>query len=85
MKNILIIDDEMDIRNNIKAILEDENYNTQTASDSSKAMKLIKENAENHISVIESKIKDLSSDLKVAEDNLSLNVGTKKYRNLYIL
>ena len=45
MKNILIIDDEMDIRNNIKAILEDENYNTQTASDSSKAMKLIKENA----------------------------------------
>ena len=31
MKNILIIDDEIDISNNIKAILEDEDYRTSLA------------------------------------------------------
>ena len=42
MKNILIIDDENDILNNIKAILEDEKYLTTTASNSEEALKYIK-------------------------------------------
>ena len=31
MRNILIIDDEIDIAKNIKAILEDENFSSSTA------------------------------------------------------
>tara|TARA_B100000965_G_scaffold403582_1_gene432071 strand:+ start:2538 stop:3875 length:1338 start_codon:yes stop_codon:yes gene_type:complete len=42
MKKILIIDDEKDIRNNIKAILNDENYLTNTAENSDDALELIK-------------------------------------------
>ena len=37
MKSILIIDDENDIANNIKAILDDENYFTTTANNSFEA------------------------------------------------
>ena len=44
MKRILIVDDEKDIRNNIKAILNDEDYLTNTAENSDEALKLIKEN-----------------------------------------
>ena len=44
MKRILIVDDEKDIRNNIKAILNDEDYLTDTAENSDEALKLIKEN-----------------------------------------
>ena len=44
MKRILIVDDEKDIRNNIKAILNDEDYLTDTAENSDEALQLIKEN-----------------------------------------
>tara|TARA_B100000686_G_C16718017_1_gene933222 strand:+ start:141 stop:1475 length:1335 start_codon:yes stop_codon:yes gene_type:complete len=44
MKKILIIDDEKDIRNNIKAILSDENYLTYTGENSDEALKSIEEN-----------------------------------------
>ena len=37
MKSILIIDDENDIANNIKAILDDENYYTTTPNNSYEA------------------------------------------------
>ena len=43
-KNILIIDDEIDIANNIKAILDDENYNCMTAHNSSLALKHLSNN-----------------------------------------
>ena len=38
LKKILIIDDEIDITNNIKAILNDENYNSSTANNSIEAL-----------------------------------------------
>ncbi len=41
MSNILIIDDEIDIAKNIKAILEDENFLTSTAVDSAEAFSLL--------------------------------------------
>ena len=41
MKTVLIIDDEIDIVNNIKAILNDENYNCATAKNSKDAISLI--------------------------------------------
>ena len=41
MKRILIVDDEKDIRNNIKAILQDENYLTDTAESSDDALDLV--------------------------------------------
>ena len=41
MKNILIVDDEKDIRDNIKAILRDENYSADTAENSDEALELI--------------------------------------------
>ncbi len=44
MKKILIVDDEKDIRNNIKAILSDENYLSDTAENSNEALKLIEKN-----------------------------------------
>ena len=37
-KKILIIDDEVDIANNIKAILDDENYISSVANNSSQAL-----------------------------------------------
>ncbi len=42
MKKVLIVDDEKDIRNNIKAILKDEDYLTETAENSDEALELIK-------------------------------------------
>ena len=44
MKKILVIDDELDIANNIKAILNDENYEALTANNSDDAFKLINVN-----------------------------------------
>ncbi len=44
MKKILIVDDEKDIRNNIKAILSDENYLANTAENSDEALELINKN-----------------------------------------
>ena len=44
MKKILIVDDEKDIRNNIKAILTDEGYLTNTAENSDETLDLIKKN-----------------------------------------
>tara|TARA_Y100000748_G_C15500300_1_gene489765 strand:+ start:849 stop:2183 length:1335 start_codon:yes stop_codon:yes gene_type:complete len=44
MKRILIVDDEKDISNNIKAILSDENYLTDTAENSDEALESIKKN-----------------------------------------
>jgi len=44
MKKILVVDDEKDIRNNIKAILDDEDYLTLTAEDSDEALELINNN-----------------------------------------
>ena len=44
MTNILIIDDEVDIANNISAILTDENYQTYKASNSDQAFDLISMN-----------------------------------------
>ena len=41
LKKILIIDDEVDITNNIKAILNDENYNSSTANNSIEAINLL--------------------------------------------
>ncbi len=41
LKKILIIDDEVDITNNIKAILNDENYNSSTANNSIEAIDLL--------------------------------------------
>tara|TARA_B100000902_G_C27319735_1_gene923587 strand:+ start:2565 stop:3896 length:1332 start_codon:yes stop_codon:yes gene_type:complete len=41
MKNILVIDDEIDICNNIKAILTDEGYNIQVAHNSDDALSYI--------------------------------------------
>ena len=43
-KNILVIDDEFDIANNIKAILDDENYNSSTAQNSSEALNILSNN-----------------------------------------
>ena len=40
-KNILIIEDERDIANNIKAILKDENFDASTASNSQEALDLL--------------------------------------------
>ena len=48
-KKILIIDDESDIANNIKAILEDENYSASIANDSTSALSLINSNEYNLI------------------------------------
>ena len=45
MKKILIVDDEKDIRNNIRAILNDENYLTETAENSDEALKLVNNNS----------------------------------------
>ena len=45
MKKILIVDDEKDIRNNIKAILTDENYLADTAENSDDALNLINKNS----------------------------------------
>ncbi len=42
-KKILIIDDEIDIANNIKAILDDENYVSQIANSSTEAMSCFSE------------------------------------------
>tara|TARA_Y100000816_G_scaffold289087_1_gene274869 strand:+ start:1728 stop:3056 length:1329 start_codon:yes stop_codon:yes gene_type:complete len=44
MKKILVIDDEFDIANNIKAILNDENFEALTANNSDEAFKLINTN-----------------------------------------
>ena len=41
MKEILVIDDEHDIRNNIKAILIDEDYSVDTASNSDECLELV--------------------------------------------
>ena len=43
-KKILIIDDEVDIANNIKAILIDENYDTSVAHNSKDALILLSKN-----------------------------------------
>ena len=43
-KKILIIDDEIDIANNIKSILEDENYKTAIANNSIDALELLSNN-----------------------------------------
>ena len=42
-KNILIIDDEKDIRVSVSAILNDENYNCYLAKNSDEAFKCIEE------------------------------------------
>ena len=44
MKEILVIDDEHDIRNNIKAILMDEDYSVDTASNSDECLELVNKN-----------------------------------------
>ncbi len=49
MKNILVIDDEIDICNNIKAILADEGFNIQIAHNSDDAFKCINNNTYNLI------------------------------------
>ena len=49
MKNILVIDDEIDICNNIKAILADEGFNIQIAHNSDDAIKCINNNTYNLI------------------------------------
>ena len=43
-KRILIIDDEVDIANNIKAIIKDENYDASIAHNSSDACRYLSEN-----------------------------------------
>ncbi len=45
MKNILVIDDEIDICNNIKAILTDEGFNIQIAHNSDDAFECINQNS----------------------------------------
>tara|TARA_B100001057_G_scaffold448703_1_gene489262 strand:- start:1052 stop:2383 length:1332 start_codon:yes stop_codon:yes gene_type:complete len=49
MKNILVIDDEIDICNNIKAILKDEGFNIQIAHNSDDAFNHINKNSYNLI------------------------------------
>ncbi len=49
MRNILVIDDEVDICNNIKAILADEGFNIHIAHNSDDAFSYINENAYNLI------------------------------------
>ena len=49
MKNILVIDDEIDICNNIKAILTDEGFNIQVAHNSDDALRYINNNSYNLI------------------------------------
>ena len=49
MKNILVIDDEIDICNNIKAILTDEGFNIQIAHNSDDAFNCINANSYNLI------------------------------------
>ena len=44
LKKILIIDDEVDIANNIEAILSDENYNSSIAHNSKDALKQLSDN-----------------------------------------
>ncbi len=44
LKKILIIDDEKDIANNIKAILDDENYVSSTAYNSKEALNCVNQN-----------------------------------------
>ena len=41
MKKILIIEDEIDIANNLKAVLKDENYSTSIANNSTEAFDLL--------------------------------------------
>ena len=48
-KKILIIDDEIDIANNIKAILSDENYDTSAAHNSNDALQYLSKNNYNLI------------------------------------
>ena len=48
-KKILIIDDEIDIANNIKAILSDDNYDTSTAHNSNDALQYLSKNNYNFI------------------------------------
>ena len=45
MKNILIIDDEIDISNNIKAILEDEDYRTSLACNAKETFEKLENNS----------------------------------------
>ena len=40
-KNILVVDDEPDVREFLSSFLEDSGYNVQTAEDGTKALKLI--------------------------------------------
>ena len=49
MKNILVIDDEIDICNNIKAILVDEGFDVQIAHHSDDAFNYINSNSYNLI------------------------------------
>ncbi len=49
MKNILVIDDEIDICNNIKAILTDEGFNIQVAHNSDDAFNYLNKNSYNLI------------------------------------
>ncbi len=48
-RKILVIDDEIDIANNIRAILEDEKYDVAIANNSSKALNLLSNNNYNLI------------------------------------
>ena len=59
-KKILIIDDEVDIANNIKAILSDENYNTSIAHNSKDALQQL---SANHYSLIILDVRLTNSDL----------------------
>jgi len=50
-KTILVVDDEPNVRNYLRAILEDADFNVITASDGEEALKMIRENKPDFISL----------------------------------
>jgi len=52
MKSIMIVDDERNILEKVKNILEEENFNVVTAENSRKAFELIDSNEENDFGLI---------------------------------
>ena len=60
MKNILVIDDEIDICNNIKAILTDEGFNIQVAHNSDDAFNYINKLLDNKVNVIKRTISSIN-------------------------
>ncbi|UCC78317.1 MAG: response regulator [Candidatus Zixiibacteriota bacterium] len=67
MKNILIVDDEEDIRNLYESEFEIEGYNTHSVSSGSEALEFIKKNSNLDLVILDIKMDDLDG-LEVLEN-----------------